>query len=94
MERGKQSVSATTHTEAIKQKRRMLKQNAKNMKGNKDLEIMGHHSISKEPEGEIKNLGLYKDPLYKRVIDFFNPLKAGSPSFTKKLGHMSFSDKS
>ena len=55
---------------------------------------MRSHNIEREAEENIKNLGLYKDPLYKRVIDFFNPLKAESPNFTKKLGHMSFADKS
>ena len=94
LERGKHSVSATAHTEAIRQKRKQLKQKAKLMKGSKDLETMMYHNINRETEEKVENLGLYKDPLYKRVIDWFNPLKAESPNFTKKLGHMSFADKS
>ena len=94
LERGKHSVSATAHTDAIRQKRAQLKKKAESMKDSEYLQTMRQHNIKKDVDGQVKNLGLYKDPLYKRVIDFFSPYKAPSPSFSKKLGHMSFSDKS
>lgn len=37
LERGKHSVSASQHTEAIRQKKRALKKAAKNMENNDDL---------------------------------------------------------
>ena len=94
LERGRHSVSATAHTDAIRQKRAQLKKKAENMKDSEYLQTMKHHSIKKDVGGQVKNLGLYKDPLYKRVIDYFSPYKAPSPISGKKLGHMSFSDKS
>ena len=72
LERGKHSVSATAHTDAIRQKRRLLKENAKNMKENKDLKHMSYHNLNRQAE-DVENLGAYKDPLYKRVIDYFSP---------------------
>jgi hypothetical protein len=66
------------------------------MEDNDDLSKMKNHDIHREsaPEG-VKNLGLHKEPLYKRVLDYLNPLQAGSPySSEKKMGHMSLGDKS
>jgi hypothetical protein len=45
------------------------------MEDNDDLSKMKNHDIHREsaPEG-VKNLGLHKEPLYKRVLDYLNPL--------------------
>jgi hypothetical protein len=96
LERKGHSVSASQKTDAIRQKRRHLKKNAKKFKDSDDLKTMQHHDILHENEESVENLGLYKESLHKRVFDWMNPLKAASPSKEpkKRMGHMSMADKS
>jgi hypothetical protein len=94
LERGKHSVSASQKTDAVRQKRRQIKKNAKKFKDNDDLKTMQHHDILHENDEEIDNLGLFKEPLHKRVLDWMNPLKAVGPTKSKRrMGHMSMADK-